>query len=195
MGWTYTHRDKNQSLRQFFERSFWPRHEILDFATVNRSTCYILTKQKAYNHFGFHYPEQLFCAVVLVRFPSKSYYNFGYKDMDESEGPNESQCPERILKAIEPYPPVNQWAFDWRQRCWDNIKNRRARLKFAVGDMIELKERVVFTDGVERGKFRVVNTKPLRFADETGFRVRLSQYILNQTESYVYTPTAQKNSA
>lgn len=189
MGWTGTHRNHGQSLLEFFKEEFeGPRHEILDLATVNRNTCYILMRHKAYNHFGFHYPEYLFCAVVLLKFAPKAYYNIYYKDLDESVGPCESECPERILKAIAPYPPSNKWAWDWRQRCWNNIKRRQSRPKFQIGDVLEFKHSMTFTDGVERNKFTVRKTKPLRFADSTGYWVRLNQRTLNDPTQYNYIP-------
>lgn len=55
--------------------------------------------------------------------PMKDWgHDFGYKDMDETEGPNESRCPARILGLLSP--TDNEYALHWRQRCLDNLAGK-----------------------------------------------------------------------
>ena len=44
---------------------------------------------------------------------------WGYKDMDETMGPNEDRCPASILALLTP--TDSQWANEWRERCRKNI--------------------------------------------------------------------------
>ncbi|MEM7687453.1 MAG: hypothetical protein AAF291_00395 [Pseudomonadota bacterium] len=95
----------------------------------------------------------VFAGICLVRWNprAKDDLVFGYKDMDESAGPSEAACPQRILDLLtstsEPY------ALDWRRRChltaW-----LRAR-KLPDGALIRLPEAMTFTDGSKHSDFRV----------------------------------------
>lgn len=44
---------------------------------------------------------------------------WGYKDMDETMGPNEDKCPASILALLTP--TDSEWANEWRERCRKNI--------------------------------------------------------------------------
>ena len=52
---------------------------------------------------------------------------WGYKDMDETCGPNESKCPASILALLTP--TDSQWANEWRERCRKNIAETAERRK------------------------------------------------------------------
>ena len=46
-------------------------------------------------------------AVYLMgHYPKDPWYNFGYKDIEENTGSCERSCPERVLKAVDPFPPL-----------------------------------------------------------------------------------------
>jgi len=56
--------------------------------------------------------------------------------MDETVGPNEADCPERILKLLTPLdtnPELGgnslKWSQGWRDSCWKNINDRKAASK------------------------------------------------------------------
>lgn len=90
----------------------------------------------------------VFAAVVLTR---QGGGEWGYKDMDETCGPNESGAPPALLAKLTP--TTSDYANDWRDRC-----RARATLtgrKLAHGDEIELAEPLRFTDGIERRRFKV----------------------------------------
>ncbi len=65
--------------------------------------------------------------VCLVRYTpnDREGYVFGYKDMDESMGPVESECPEVILDLLTP--TDGAYALAWRARCRANAERRRKR--------------------------------------------------------------------
>lgn len=57
----------------------------------------------------------VFAAVFLVQ----THPTFGYKDMDESMGPNECACPKRIMALLTPLdemPGDRSYSADWRAR-------------------------------------------------------------------------------
>jgi hypothetical protein len=57
----------------------------------------------------------VFGYVCLTSSDKRRGYNFGYKSMDETCGPNESKCPLSILKLLTP--TDSKWANEWRERC------------------------------------------------------------------------------
>jgi hypothetical protein len=46
----------------------------------------------------------VFAAVILIRNTKKD--GFGYKDQTESMGPNEYDCPQRIMRLLSPICPI-----------------------------------------------------------------------------------------
>lgn len=99
--------------------------------------------------------KSVFAVVCLTRWNPKARDGdiFAYKDMDESCGPNECQCPARILDLLTE--PANDYARDWRAHC-------RARLLLTGrkqpqdGDRLIFPEPIRFTDGYEGREFEVV---------------------------------------
>ena len=89
-----------------------------------------------------------FAAVFLT---SREAGKWGYKDMDETMGPNEAQAPIKLIDLLSP--TTSQWARDWRQSCRDNAALASRTLK--PGDVIRLSEPLRFTDGSERQTFHV----------------------------------------
>jgi hypothetical protein len=77
-------------------------------------------------------PRAMICFGALTRWvPHDALYNFGYKDLAESDLP--PKCPEKILKLLtapETYytaPQSLARVSAWRQACWDNVKRRKRR--------------------------------------------------------------------
>lgn len=62
--------------------------------------------------------------ICLTRVDSKDYYNFYYKDMTESCGPCESQCPMSILKLLTP--TDHEYALEWRKRCYAYHESKKS---------------------------------------------------------------------
>lgn len=100
MGWTSTRYDKTQGgVTGFMQREMLgDRLEILDSALVKRGTWYAAVRNIA--------RDEVFGVVVLVRWSRDPYYNITYKDMDESMGPSQAECPERILKLLDARAPL-----------------------------------------------------------------------------------------
>ena len=63
----------------------------------------------------------------LTRLDSKEYCNFGYKDMDESCGPYQYDCPVSILNLLSP--TEYEYAIEWRKACRENAAKKAAARK------------------------------------------------------------------
>ena len=63
--------------------------------------------------------------ITLLQF-DVSAEHFTYKYIDESMGPFELDCPQRLLKAVADYPPPNEFAAEWRREAWAYHNNAKA---------------------------------------------------------------------
>ena len=100
------------------------------YAAVKRTT--FATEEK---------PEEVivFAAIVLTSVNSKSYYNFGYKDMCETSGPYKYDCPKSILDLLTP--TENEWANEWRKQCYETLQKKRnpnSLNKLPIGTVIKV---------------------------------------------------------
>ncbi len=92
--------------------------------------------------------------VCLVRWNprDKEGLVLGYKDMDESMGPCEAECPDRILRLLTS--TTNEHALEWRRRCRDRLRLRSRSID--DGMHIRLAVPLTFTDGHVGSEFIVV---------------------------------------
>lgn len=79
--------------------------------------------------------RKTWAAVFLTSVDSRDYFNFSYKDMDESMGPCECDCPLSILNMLSP--TEDEWALAWRQRCREKAQDKNTLGKLPVGSIIE----------------------------------------------------------
>jgi hypothetical protein len=98
---------------------------------------------------------------------------FGYKDMDETFGACEVDCPAAILDLLTP--TDSKWANEWRQSC----RARLAKPKPRAGQTLVLATPLKFSDGETLARFHVVektwrNRKKLVFRGDNGgdYRIR-----------------------
>ena len=180
MGWTYTYRGST-SVKEFLADRINCENEngkwlILDIAIVRIRTAYmaveILRRSKETGQLDTATRKVVAFVFLLDYRPSDPDYDMGYKDMDESMGPYESECPERILQLLSP--TDHEYALAWRQRCRDNIEKRKS-FKLRKDAVIETRP-ISFIDGRTRSRFRVVSCKPLRlFCLDTRMICRVSR--------------------
>lgn len=81
---------------------------------------------------------QVFAVICLTSSDRRNGYNFGYKDMDETEGPCECKCPIAILNLLTD--TDNEYANDWRKRCREYHEARTAQpslTSLRVGSIVE----------------------------------------------------------
>lgn len=87
--------------------------------------------------------QETWCVVFLTSTDGKSYYNFSYKDMDETMEPYSYDCPKSVLDCLTP--TENEAANRWRAECRKRSEHRSdkaARLrKLPIGAKIEFTDR------------------------------------------------------
>lgn len=70
--------------------------------------------------------REVWAAVFITGTNSKDYYNFGYKDMDETMHPYYYDCPNSILELLTE--TDNENARTWREKCREqNAKKKQER--------------------------------------------------------------------
>lgn len=145
MGWTYLRKDEDTTAAEFLRKEFTSTNcEVLDVAVKLRTAYAACRNTKT---------GEVFALVVLLDYRPKDYYNFGYKDMDETMGPYECDCPERILKLLTP--TDHEYALGWRERCWARIKARAAKPKLTDGCKVRFAQPIEFTNGDKLDTFEV----------------------------------------
>ena len=100
--------------------------------------------------------REVIAVVCLVRYNplDAEGYVFGYKDMDETMGPCEADCPAAILDLLTP--TASEYALRWRERCRAAIAKRAAVPKLRDGDLVVFAELIRFTDGSEHRRMKVL---------------------------------------
>lgn len=128
MGWLFmTGLDGYSSPRSYLDNQFTYQSEhhrstVLASALVQMSTYYAAVEHVKPDGYSL-----VFAAVCLVKYNPKAAdgYIFGYKDMDETMGPCEAECPKDILDLLTPTDRPH--AVAWRARCRALIEARRAQ--------------------------------------------------------------------
>jgi len=166
MGWTYTHRG-NTPIKEFLANRVNCENDhakwlLLDVAIVKMRTAYmaveIIRRDKESGQLNMTTRKVVAFVFLLDYRMSESGHDTGYKDMDESMGPCESECPERILRLLTP--TSHEYALAWRKRCWEIIAERKSfRLQ---KDGIIATKPISFRDGRTRSRFKIIDLKPLR---------------------------------
>lgn len=170
MGWLFTHREKGISNLDWFRSEFGRGPgELLDMATKNGV---------AYGAYRTNEGD-VFALVILTRWVRGEYHNYGWKDLDESMGPGEYDCPKRIFDLLTPLPPEKadpavdgNWAAQWRAHVQERLnrpkvtKGMRLRWTFETwrGGPYGICE---YIGGRGRNLFRTENGTLVRF---TGWR-------------------------
>lgn len=114
------------------------KFEVLKSSMVG-STYYAAVKKTKFATETEPELSKVFAAICLTSTNMKDYYNFAYKDMDETVGPYQCDCPKGILDLLSP--TDNEYALQWRQACRDNLaakKKPNALNKLPVGTIIQV---------------------------------------------------------
>lgn len=109
---------------------------------------------------GIDEPTVAIVCLVSWNPRAKDGYVFAYKDLDETMGPHEAECPERILALLGD--TDNPSALNWRRRCLDRLATRASR-PLEHGMHIRLPHAIKFTDGHEGTDF-IVHKRGRRIA-------------------------------
>lgn len=141
MGWFFQHRETGISSRDFFRQEYG---DGVQDVSVKNGAAYIAYKT----------PEGKVMGLVCLIKYSRDYCNFGYKPIEESMGPCESDCPKRILDQLSPVEDLYtgkmlEWSREWRKRCRANIEKQKRKAKLQPGRVYQVNQDVRFTNGLE----------------------------------------------
>lgn len=181
MGWTFTHKPESMPIKAFFEEKFNCDNEhgtwvVLDCAVVRLCTAYLAIRwlNKTIQQ------ENVVGVVCHLAYRRSDYYNFGYKDVCETSGPCASEAPKRILELLSP--TDEEWALQWRARCWEKIQKNQARPRLSKGKIIRHKtQALTFRDGAKRRYFEVIKRGCYRSLDDNRL-CKLSRDVLHEME-------------
>lgn len=147
MGWTSHHAtfykngkvDRKAECDAYFDQ---PGYEVVKSAMVGsvyyaairttRKIVYDENDKPLMNEDGSYVREDIpvfeqpvWAAVFLTstRIDDDPYFNFSYKDLDESMKPCECDCPVSILDLLTE--PSNEWARQWREECRARAKAKK----------------------------------------------------------------------
>ena len=101
----------------------------------------------------------------VVDQPFQGYVEFGYKDMDESVGPNEVQCPLSIMKLLTPLKDDDGYAKQWRESVLAyhaNLNETRNKRNNSIGRHVRLPQPVRYSSGDVVTEGRVVTRRTRR---------------------------------
>jgi hypothetical protein len=124
----------------------------------------------------------VFGVVCLVNYNPRAVdgYTFGYKDMDETAGPHQSDCPAQILDLLTP--TDHDYALQWRGRCRARLGERQllaARPTPRPGQTVIFDPPLCLSNGRTVSRFEVVkhpqSGPPLYRDAETRELVRIAK--------------------
>lgn len=104
MGWDFCEADREATPLMYFERHVMPRLtcRLLAYEAVDTTVYAVL--------------EDGYALVCLTQ------GNCGYKLVEEAAGPEEANCPQRLLDMLR-WPAPSKWAEEWRTRCQEKINS------------------------------------------------------------------------
>jgi hypothetical protein len=159
MGWTTTHRDRGISNQAFFEAEFpimlRERGKIIDCTTVG-GVFYAAVQN---SETAKYEPNKVWALIVLTQ-RAGGWHNFGYKEMDETEGPAQTTCPDRILDLLSP--TGHEYASAWRTVCRETSAKIAASKKIKAGTKIKFQRTFTFSNGHEGDTFELVSRNTFR---------------------------------
>jgi|HigsolmetaAR206D_1030411.scaffolds.fasta_scaffold00003_95 hypothetical protein len=141
MGWTsvpeYMLSGRSTSdLKKFFE-SEWSKggkFQLEDFSKKG-NTLYLAVRRLD--------TGEVFAVVNLISFQKGEFF---WKEIDETCGPLQQECPKRILERLTP--TDDETALRWRQACLDYHRNKKELNRmYSHGDVLEFPETMEFMDG------------------------------------------------
>jgi hypothetical protein len=171
MGWLYkSSLDGFKTPTEYLDHQFTFDREERSYRVLRSSLVQMRRYYDAVERVEKLSGERSVSAVVcLVNYNTreKEGYIFGYKDMDESMGPCDHDCPAAILDLLTP--TDSEWANAWRQKCRARLAKARPR----AGQTLVLAQPLTFTDGAIHARFLVVertvrNRKRLAFRGDNG---------------------------
>ena len=155
MGWTSVNKPKGMSLDEFFDKEF----KCDSLKLIGKGYTKNLSE---YYRACYNVEKGVYFALVCRIHFGKGYYNFSYKDMDESENPYFYNCPKRIMDIIERSEPVNDMSKEWRMKVHKVLDT-----KLTKGKVITFKKPIDFGEFSEN-TFRYLGNNKFRSMNRGG---------------------------
>ena len=155
MGWTSVNKPKGMSLDEFFDKEF----KCDSLKLIGKGYTKNLSE---YYRACYNVEKEVYFALVCKIHFGKGYYNFSYKDMDESENPYLYNCPKRIMDIIERSQPVNDMSKEWRMKVHKVLDT-----KLTKGKVITFKKPIDFGEFSEN-TFRYLGNNKFRSMSHGG---------------------------
>ena len=122
-----------------------------------------------------------FILVILVEYRQ---HQLLYKEVEESMGPNELDCPMRIMNQLGGHPPTGEYSARWRERVLQrhqDMKPRKAILRKLRKEYPNGNCRLVLTKGGEvqygQGRYRRKQTSAYDDPDDGTLRLLRAEMI------------------
>ena len=172
MGWTGipcdsrpSNREINRMVQQWMET---PTYRIIDrsgWQAHGRRQFLLVEADKAIR----------FIVVILVEYRQ---HELLYKEVEESMGPNELDCPMRIMNQLDGHPPTGEYSARWRERVLQrhqDMKPRKAILRKLQKEYPNGDRRLVLTKGgeVQYGQGRYRRKRTSAYPDTDGGTLKL----------------------
>lgn len=167
MGAMGCHREKGLTDREYFARQYENEtNKILACTSKNRA-------------FYAALQTSMGVVAIVVSFQwfrssdseSGNWENFVYKPMDETCGPNEAECPQRILDLLDPVDVLYgdgsgaQNAADWRATCEQAIAKAAKKHPVRKGDTVTFSQTINFQGGTSSSLDSFTFVKGSTFSD------------------------------
>lgn len=144
MGWTFTHKPEGITAKEFLVKEFTEDSERASFKVL---------KSAVKLHVGYFQIERIikatgersvFALVVHIQRCPSDHHNFGWKEVEESMGPYEVDCPLDILDGLDE--TTSEYALRWRKDVLEyNARKKKAGIK--NGQWVKFAKPISFTDG------------------------------------------------
>lgn len=147
MGWTSYYREPGESDREHLSRELCGDYlEIVDSVTI-KGTFYAAFRYTKVSDVSVYPVGHTFGVVVLQRRTRRDSYghNYARKEIDETMGPGDIDCPERILDLLSPTDSEN--ALQWRAACRERAAKKAARPTVKKGDVVRFAHPLTFGNG------------------------------------------------
>ena len=142
-----------------------------------------------------------FIVVILIKYHQ---HELLYKEVEESMGPNELDCPMRIMNQLERHPPTEGYSARWRERILQHhqdMKPRKAILRKLRKEYPNGDRRLVLTKGRGRevqygqGRYRSKQTPAYRDPDSGDLRPLRAEMIDPEATKALRTQPAHPQEA
>lgn len=134
MGWLYMQSLRgHDGPRAYLDAQFTYETESVRSTVLRSALVRMRTYYAAVEHIRAGKEREVFAIVCLVRYNPRDRdgYIFGYKDMDESMGPCEAECPTAILDLLTD--TDKDYTRAWRARCRQAAETRARRPRLRNG--------------------------------------------------------------